>query len=154
MTDYAFSIEHVGQTLPEMLPLYTRHYAEMADRLAKDGIEVSPFNPRTDLYIAACERGDLIHYVVRVDGKAVGYSNIYLTNDMHNRDLIAREDTIYIVPEHRNGIGRKLSRLILSDLKQRGVKRINVSAMTDLRVAKLWERMGFKHTAHQMTYIF
>lgn len=137
-----------------MEALYRRHYAEMTDRLEKSGIHYSPFNPRLDVYFAHADRGDLLHFVVRDDGAAIGYSNIYLTNDMHNRDLIAREDTIYIVPEHRNGVGRKLSRLILSVLNEKGVKRLSVSAMTDLRVAKLWERMGFKHTAHQMTYTF
>lgn len=126
----------------------------MAARLSGAGVDVSEYNPRLDEYFAANERGDLIHYVVRLDGKAVGYSNIYLTHDMHNQDLIAREDTIYILPEHRNGIGRRLSKFILAHLKKLGVKRLSVTALTDLRVAKLWERMGFKHTAHHMTYCF
>jgi hypothetical protein len=42
----------------------------------------------------------------------------------------------------------------LDELKERGVKRLNVSAMTDLRATKLWKRMGFKESAIQMTYIF
>jgi len=42
----------------------------------------------------------------------------------------------------------------LEELKKRGVKRLNVSAMTDLRVAKLWKRMGFKEAATQMLYTF
>jgi ribosomal protein S18 acetylase RimI-like enzyme len=73
---------------------------------------------------------------------------------MHNSDLIAQEDTIYVVPEHRNGIGRKFTKVILAELKERGVKRLNVSAMTDLRATKLWKRLGFKELATQMTYTF
>jgi ribosomal protein S18 acetylase RimI-like enzyme len=45
-------------------------------------------------------------------------------------------------------------RLILEELRSRGVKRVLVSAMTDLRVAKLWRRMGFKEVATQMIYKF
>jgi ribosomal protein S18 acetylase RimI-like enzyme len=73
---------------------------------------------------------------------------------MHNGDLIAQEDTIYVLPEHRNGIGKKFVKIILDELKERGVKRVSVAALTDLRVAKLWKRMGFKETAIQMMYIF
>jgi predicted N-acetyltransferase YhbS len=47
------------------------------------------------------------------------------------------EDTIFVVKEHRNGVGKKLVQFGLNELKSRGVKRLLVSAMTDLRVAKL-----------------
>jgi ribosomal protein S18 acetylase RimI-like enzyme len=94
-------------------------------------------------------------FIVRTEeGKAVGYCNVYVTNDMHNHDLIAQEDTIYVVPEHRNGIGKKLVQFALEELRRRGVKRVMVAAMTDLRVAKMWRRMGFKELATQMIYRF
>jgi GNAT superfamily N-acetyltransferase len=73
---------------------------------------------------------------------------------MHNQDLIAKEDTVFVLKEHRNGIGKKLVKFVIEELRGRGVKRLNVSAMTDLRVAKLWKRMGFKEAATQMTYEF
>jgi hypothetical protein len=43
---------------------------------------------------------------------------------------------------------------VLADLARRGVKRLNVAAVTDLRAEKLWRRLGFKPTALQMTYTF
>jgi ribosomal protein S18 acetylase RimI-like enzyme len=73
---------------------------------------------------------------------------------MHNHDLISQEDTVFILKEHRNGIGKKLVQAVLDELRSRGVKRVLVSAMTDLRVAKLWNRMGFKEVATQMIYKF
>lgn len=151
---YDFSIENAHSNVDELYPLYCRHYAEMQERLAGQGVDIPDFAPRLELYFKAADAGYLLNYVVRLDGKPVGYSNIYLTNDMHNGELIAQEDTIYMLPEHRNGVGKKLSRFILADLKGRDVKRLSVTAITDLRVAKLWERMGFKHTAHHMTYVF
>ena len=152
--NYRFMLENGAENKHELEPLYRRHYAEMQERLAREGIEVAPFSPRWDMYDRAWQGGYLLNFVVRADGEPVGYSNIYLTSDMHNGELIAREDTIYVLPEHRNGIGRKLSKAILGHLRSRGVKRLHVQALTDLRVAKLWERMGFKHTAHAMTYTF
>lgn len=152
---YRLSIERGDATLPEMMPLYTQHYAEMKARLERDGIEVSPFNPRVAAYVDRWRGGGLLHYTVRTDdGQAVGYSNVYLTNDMHNQDLIAQEDTIYITPEHRNGVGKKLVRFVLDDLKSRGVRRVHITAMTDLRVAKIWQRMGFVPAATAMIYTF
>ena len=73
---------------------------------------------------------------------------------MHNGDFIAQEDMIYVVPEHRNGLGRKLARYVLDDLQSRGVKRLSILAVTDLRAEKLWRRMGFKPAAQMMTFTF
>lgn len=153
MTGYSFHVEQGCLNLIELFPLYAQHYHEMSERLKNDGHPVSPFNPRVDAYIDRWKSGSLINYVARdSDGKAVGYSNVYVTNDMHNQDLIAQEDTIFVLKAHRNGVGRKLVRFVLDDLKKRGVKRANVTALTDLRVAKVWQRMGFKHVADAMTY--
>lgn len=153
--EYRFSIERGWENLPELFPLYAQHYREMKARLEGEGQKIGEFNPRVDAYVAAWQSGNLLNYVVRTDaGEAVGYSNVYLTNDMHNSELIAREDTIFILKKHRNGVGRRLVKFILADLQRRGVQRVHVTAMTDLRVAKIWQRMGFHPVATAMTYYF
>lgn len=151
---YTITLEKFTQNYRELEPLYRQHYAEMTERLAKEGVIYSPYNPRLDKYGEACEGGWLLNFVVRCDGVACGYSNVYLTNDMHNNDLICQEDTVFVLQEHRNGIGKKLVQCVIEELRSRGVKRLMVSAMTDLRVAKLWRRMGFKDVATQMIYEF
>jgi GNAT superfamily N-acetyltransferase len=152
--EYTYSIEKFHDIWQEFEPLFRTHYSEMLERLSGQGIEFSPFNWRLDEYLKASHAGYLIMYVARLDNKPVGHCAVYITNDMHNMDLIAQEDALYITKEHRKGIGKNLVRFGLIDLRDRGVKRLNVSAMTDLRVAKLWERMGFKHTCANMTYTF
>jgi GNAT superfamily N-acetyltransferase len=154
MSEYTYHTEKCHENWPELEPIYRQHYADMTARLEKQGIVYSSFNPRLDEYFRASNGGYLISYVARLDGKAVGYFSIYLTNDMHNMDFIAQEDALYVLKEHRSGVGKKLVEYALSDLRNRGVKRLNVNAMTDLRVVKLWERMGFKHTCHSMTFTF
>lgn len=151
---YTIGLEGFDESYPELEPLYREHYKEMCDRLAEQGIEMSPYNPRLDEYSKASRGGWLLTIIARHEGKAVGYCNVYITNDMHNRDLIAQEDTIFVTKSHRNGLGKELVKFGLKELKARGCKRLHVSAVTDLRVAKLWERMGFKHAAHNMTYTF
>ena len=151
---YAVALESIEASYAEMEPIYRLHYAAMRERLASSGVQLSEYNPRRKQYNDANNDGWLLHFVLRCDGRAVGYSNIYLTNDMHNGDLIAQEDTIYVVPEHRNGSGRLLARFVHAELKTRGVKRLNVTTATDLRVSKWLQRQGYKHTAHCMTLVF
>lgn len=151
---YSFAIENGAENYTEIEPLYKRHYGEMQARLAAQGIVTAPFNPRLHIYMEYWNEGHLVNYIARKDGEPVGYCNVYLTNDMHNREKIAREDALYMLPEHRNGTGKQLVKFVLNDLRSRGVKRAHVSAVTDLRVAKLWQRMGFKPVATEMTYTF
>lgn len=151
---YQFSVESFETTLPELMPLYREHYAEMVERLQAQGMPQPPFAPRLDRYIEADRGGWLITIVLRDELSAVGYANVYLTQSMHNGELIAQEDAIFVAKAHRNGVGKKLVEYGLSELKARGVKRLLVSAVTDLRVAKLWRRMGFRDVATQMAYVF
>jgi GNAT superfamily N-acetyltransferase len=151
---YTFHLGRFKETYDELEPLYRQHYLEMTTRLEADKIPCSPYNPRLEQYIKAGDEGWLLTFILRHEEKAVGYSNVYITNDMHNGDLIAQEDTIFVLKEHRNGVGKKLVKVILEELKERGVKRVSVAALTDLRVAKLWKRMGFKEAAVQMIYTF
>lgn len=153
MSEYVFSIEPFEDSYPELEPLYRAHYSEMQDRLERDGAPIPNYNPRLAQYVDASRRGDLFTWVVRLNGEAVGYCNIYLTKDMHNGQLIAQEDAIFMLKEHRKGAGTRLVKAIISDLTPRGVKRIHITPVTDLRVAKIWERIGFKPVASLMVYM-
>lgn len=152
---YTFHIEDGAANYGELLPLYEAHFAETQDRLERMGLPRAQFQMRVDQYMAAWNGDWLINYVVRHDGKAVGVSNVYLTTDMHSAaDIIAVEDSIYVMPEHRNGLGKQLVKYILADLPGRGVKRVLIDAVTDLRVSKIWRRMGFKDHSERLVYHF
>jgi L-amino acid N-acyltransferase YncA len=151
---YTVALEHAFKNYAELEPLYRQHYATMRERIEATGVPMSAYNPRIEEYRKAADGGWLLNFVLRCGGKAVGYANIYLTNDMHNNDFIAQEDTIYVDKQHRNGSGRLLARFVHQDLKARGVKRLNVTTATDLIVSKWLARQGYKHTAHCMTLVF
>lgn len=151
---YEISLENIEQTYAELEPLYRKHYGEMVERMLEAGVKLSPYNPRLDEYFKAGNAGHLLTFVLKYEDKAVGYCNIYITNDMHNQDLIGQEDTIYVVPEHRRGAGRLLSQRVHEKLKNLGVKRLSITTSTDLRVKSWLERQGYKHTAHHMTITF
>lgn len=151
---YTMAIEPLTEIYPELEPICREHYAEMTARLEGLGLEVSPYYPRLDEYFKASKSGYLLTFVLRHEGKIVGYSNIYVTNDMHNHDKICSEDVLFVTKAHRGGIGRKFAQYGLAEMKKRGVKSLNVLALTDLRVAKLWKRMGFKEVGIKMIYTF
>jgi GNAT superfamily N-acetyltransferase len=73
---------------------------------------------------------------------------------MHSDEPYAREDTIFIHPDHRNGIGRKLVKFILQHMKEQGALRFEIQPVTDLRVGKIWKRMGFRPVAETMILVF
>lgn len=154
MANYTISEEGLTAVYAELEPLFRAHYIEMSNRLVSQGVSVSPYNPRLDEYFKASDGGWLKTFVVRTDGKPCGYALVYITTDMHNREMIAQEDVLFVLPEHRNGVGKRLVKFGLAFLKGAGVKHLTVSAVTDLRVAKLWRRMGFKDLATQMIYTF
>lgn len=151
---YAFTIENFADNYPEIEPLYRQHYQEMADRLATEGVQIATYSPRLDEYYKAANGGWLLNIIARLDGEAIGYTNVYITNDMHNGERIAQEDTVFITKAHRNGVGRRLVKFALEELRQRGVRRLLVTAVTDTRAVPLWRRMGFKEIATQMFYTF
>lgn len=153
MENYIFSLEPFEDSYPELEILYREHYAEMKARLDADGSPIPDYNPRLFEYTKASRRGDLFTWVVRKDGDAVGYCNIYLTRDMHNNQLIAQEDAVFVTKKHRGFVGRKLVKHILADLKTRGVARVMVTPVTDLGVEKVWKRMGFKTVSSVMVYM-
>jgi GNAT superfamily N-acetyltransferase len=156
MGDYTFHVENGADNYPELEPMYRRHYGEMQKRLREQGINVGDFNMRLDVYMDRWRAGNLVNYVARHIGfggrEAVGYANMYLTSSMHNREFIAKEDAIYVLPEHRNGTGRKLAKFVLADLKARGALRLDVLAQTDPRAVKLWERLGARPVAVAMSF--
>lgn len=151
---YDFGIERFADAFADLEPLMRRQYGEMKARLEGEGHTVSDFNPDVASYSDYNDRGLLFLFTVRKDGEPVGYAMTYVLRDMHNQDMIALDDTIYIHPDHRNGIGRKLAGRVLKALGDAGVKRVVVSATTDPRAANMWRRMGFRDTAVQMTYHF
>lgn len=146
---YKVAIESYKDTYEELKYLYKQSYQYLVEQFAKDGRIYPEYNPWLDAYNSYDETGCLILYVVREDTIAVGYCIMYLTQDMGNSDLISCEEGLYILEEHRNGIGKSLAKMIIQDMKCRGVKRILLSAI-DSRIVNLWKTIGFKEVATTM----
>jgi GNAT superfamily N-acetyltransferase len=144
---YTITMENGADNLQEIIPLYNAHHNEMRENLRKNGLDIKPYNPWYSEYEKGWRGGWLLNFVARHEGKAVGYTNIYVTTDMNNQELIAQENNLFVLPEHRKGIGRKLFKFAIEEVRNRGAKRLVMSAATDPRIVKLWKRMGAKEVA-------
>jgi len=147
MTEYTISMENGADNLQELIPLYSSHYVEFEKNLKSVGLNVGPYCPRYNEYETAWKGGWLLNFVARKNGVAIGYSNVYITNDMSNGELVAQENNLFVLSEHRRGIGKKLFQFAIEECKKRGAKMLLMSAATDPRVVNLWKRMGAKEVA-------
>lgn len=147
--NYIITVESYKDTYEELNHLYKQCYDELLEIYKKDGRIYSEYNPWLEAFNDYDASGCLILYVVKVDAIVVGYCLMYITQDMGNKELIACESGIYILPEHRNGLGKHLGKVIVKDMTLRGVKRIILSAINE-HVVNLWTRIGFKPIATTM----
>jgi ribosomal protein S18 acetylase RimI-like enzyme len=146
---YTVAVESYKTTYEELKHLYKQCYEELALAAKDDGRLYPEYNPWLDSYNSTDEAGALILYVAREQGRAVGYCLMYLTQDTRTQKLVTYEDSLYMLPEHRNGIGMSLGRIIVRDMQSRGVTRIFLSAING-RVVNMWKRIGFKPIATTM----
>lgn len=147
-------IEQLREITNEIYPLAESHYNELKDSLKKNGIDYPEFNPNVENCIQGNETGHIIVYTARVDGELVGYLFVQLFYNVFNYDFNAQELSFYVKKNHRNGIGKRLAFFCLNDLRNRKVKFLQVTASVDMRVTKLWQRIGFKPVSHSLLYQF
>ncbi len=74
---YTFHLGKHRETFDELEPFYRKHYGEMVERLAKDGITYPPYNPRWDEYWRASDRGRVAKLWKRMGFKESATQMIY-----------------------------------------------------------------------------
>jgi GNAT superfamily N-acetyltransferase len=108
----------------------------------------SVFSPRYDLLEHYFERGIARGWGAFHGEKLVGHVTVYVTTSVHTGEQIATEDALYVMPEYRRGIGARLIKRMLSDLKRDGVAELWATTRPGTRVGPLLERLGMKHVAN------
>jgi GNAT superfamily N-acetyltransferase len=112
--------------LAELKPLLERHWHEIAVH------QDIPLDPDYDRYFRMAAHGALFPFVVRVDGRIVGYAPFIVTPHLHYRtSKWAQNDIIWVAPEYRRGgLGSSLVSFVITYLKRQGVVVINIDAKT------------------------
>lgn len=77
-------------------------------------------------------------------GSIVGMLGIQVADHPMSGEKTAAELFWYVLPEHRNGVGRELMKAAEAWARSRGAAKLQMTA-PDQRVAKVYERRGFAH---------
>jgi GNAT superfamily N-acetyltransferase len=143
-----FAVEPLDNFVREALPLFERHYGEVA--LNRDRIKL-----KIDLkqYEAQENAGALCIVVARNAGKIVGYWLGFIRPHFHYADsLTAYTDIYFVDKEHRKqGAGAQLFEYVEKVLAARGVERIFTATKLHLDHSALFQAAGYAETERVFT---
>lgn len=126
-----------------MVKLAEIHYNE--SQLFKIG---QKFNANFERYNQYAKMGCFIPFTVRDEGKMVGYGGVYLVQSMHTQELIATEDTWFLLPEYRKGwTAMKFFKYMEDAVREMGAKELTLTVPHGIGTGVLCRRMGYKHVA-------
>lgn len=139
-----FQWERFAKIVRELLPLWQRHWKEIA--IDRDTI---PLEPDFDSYYRL-DNDRLLHILTARthDGELVGYSFNIVGPHLHYQSTrTGHTDMFWLAPEHRRGLcGYKLLKYTMAGLKRRGVKLHTINfklGFQDGRVGRLLKRLGY-----------
>ncbi len=145
-----YQCESLKDCLDEVKALWLSHWQETEGYRA--GL---PFNPDYARYLEYNDIGYYLLFTARDGKKMVGDIGMYVTVSMHTQTRIAQEDTLYLLPEARQGMNAwRFIDFTEKYLVSVGVREINLTTkLTNPKAAKLMQKMGYPITANVHTKI-
>jgi RimJ/RimL family protein N-acetyltransferase len=127
-------LELVNSTVREGAPINRNTELSRAEELE--------FLPRR---LAEIERGDVIQYVVEVDGELVG--NAEIRKQVGRKSHLGTLGVSVKSDFRRKGIGARLIEKVMSEAKKQGLKIVILQVNeTNLPAITLYRKLGFKET--------
>lgn len=147
MTTQSISLEkeQLSSCLEEMKPLFALHWKEVAayqDKIALD--------PNYAKYLQM-EQMDMVRtFVLRADGKMVGYWVFFITPHPHYQaDRFAVNDIVYVDPDYRRvDLTPRCFDAVERQLKAEGVSVITYHMKTYKPFESLLKGLGYDHLEH------
>ena len=145
-----YQCEPLKDCLDEVKALWLSHWQETEGYRA--GL---PFNPDYSRYLEYNDIGYYLLFTARDGKKMVGDIGMYVTVSMHTQTRIAQEDTLYLLPEARQGMNAwRFISFTEKYLVSVGVREINLTTkLANPKAAKLMQKMGYPITANVHTKI-
>lgn len=140
-----FQIEKVRAVFPMVATMGLAHWHETETYRHNQ-----PYKPDLERYAYYEDEGMYVMYTARDENNlVVGNLGMYVSESMHSQQLIATEDTLFLVPQYRKGRNAmRLIKFMVDDMRSRGVVEILVTAK-NVRVGRLLEHLDFKPVASQ-----
>lgn len=148
--DYTIAVERMADILDELHPLHVSHWQETEKY--RHGLKL---DPDYDHMLHSEKVGGLVQFTVRYGGELVGNLRMYLSRSLHTKTLVAQEDTLYLIPDHRGSfLAMRLIQYAERALRDMGVREIRCNSKTANRADVLMRRMGYDEVAIQFSKIF
>lgn len=148
--DMVFWRESIESVIEEIKPLHLAHWQETEKYRA--GL---PFNPDYQAFIAAEQAGRYVLFTVRdAGGRLVGNCALYLNWSTHTGTLVAKEDTLFLLPDARKGgVAKEFVEYIENALSDAGVREVRLTVKTVNKVGMLMQRWGYAHVANELVKV-
>jgi len=125
--------------LPALERLHQACHEELTDTRG------TAFVFRYDLMRALWKNGSLRIFGAYLAVDLVGHATGYVSVSMRTGQSVASEDVVYVLPEHRKGVGTMLARATIAEAKRLGINRYRVTVPRGNAQAKrIARRVGFK----------
>lgn len=146
-----FAREKLPPIWPEILRMGREHWEETEGY--RHGLT---FNPDAYRYFQFNELpgvGELPFYsmfTARDGGKLAGYAGMYVTRSMHTQDVMATEDTWFLLPEYRKGRNALAFYKYIEEIcRANGVIEIGMTAKLENGAGRILEYLGYTHVSRQ-----
>ncbi len=109
------------------------------------------FAPDKDRYLRYEQAGIYHQYTAREDGVLIGYGGFYIMPSMHTQQMIANEDTYFILPSHRKGrTALNLFRAMEKEAQRLGaVELMLTTKVSNPRAELIVQHMGYQVVEHR-----
>jgi GNAT superfamily N-acetyltransferase len=145
--NYTFAVESLNAILEEIKPLFEKHWEEI-NRMK----HLFVLNPDWDMY-DKMEQSDLMVLItVRAEGALVGYAAYTKMHHPHYKNvMIAQNDVVFVLPEHRGQTGRRLIQAAEAALESMGIQCVTMHVKPYKNFGPMLERTGYK--LHELVYL-
>lgn len=146
-----FAIERLQPIWAQILFMASEHWKETEGY--RHGQEFAPDAYRYFQFNQMPGAGKLSFYTMftaRDAGKMVGYAGMYVTSSMHTQQVIATEDTWFLLPEYRKGRNAlAFYKYVEAECLEAGVVEIGMTAKLTNGAGRILEYLGYVHSSNQ-----
>lgn len=140
-----FAIEPLTKCWNELMELHAAHWKETEGYRHNQ-----PFAPSFDRYNQYDKAGWFLMFTARDGGKLVGNAGMYITPSMHTQQIIATEDTWFLLPEYRKGRNAvDFYKFVEEECRQRGVVEICMTTKKTNSAQRILEYLGYELVSYQ-----
>ncbi len=134
-----FALEPLEKVWNECMELALSHWKE-TEGYRHD----QPFSPDFERYKQYADCGYFLIFTARDEGRCVGYAGMYLTPSMHTQQIIATEDTWFLLEDYRKGRNAiRFYNFVEDEVRRCGAVEIGMTAKMTNGAGKILQYLGY-----------